>query len=27
VLRYGDAPDTERLAKDLERLLRVSQIG
>ena len=27
VLRYGDDPDVERLAKDLERLLRVSQIG
>jgi cytochrome oxidase assembly protein ShyY1 len=27
VLRYGDDPDTERLAKDLQRLLRVSQIG
>ena len=27
VLRYGDDPDIQRLAKDLERLLRVSQIG
>ena len=27
VLRYGDDPDTERLAKDLQRLLRASQIG
>ncbi|HEV2977002.1 MAG TPA: SURF1 family protein [Casimicrobiaceae bacterium] len=27
VLRYGDDPDIERLAKDLERLLRASQIG
>ena len=27
VLRYGDDPDIGRLAKDLERLLRASQIG
>ena len=27
VLRYGDDPDIQRLAKDLERLLRASQIG
>ena len=27
VLRYGDDPDAERLAKDLQRLLRASQIG
>jgi surfeit locus 1 family protein len=27
VLRYGDNPDIERMAKDLERLLRASQIG
>jgi surfeit locus 1 family protein len=27
VLRYGGDPDIERLAKDLERLLRVSRIG
>src|SRR5271169_1036622 len=27
VLRYGDDPDIERLAKDLQRLLRASQIG
>jgi surfeit locus 1 family protein len=27
VLRYGGDPDIERLAKDLERLLRASQIG
>jgi surfeit locus 1 family protein len=27
VLRYGDDPDIRRLAKDLERLLRASQIG
>jgi cytochrome oxidase Cu insertion factor (SCO1/SenC/PrrC family) len=27
VLRYGDDPDIERMAKDLERLLRASQIG
>jgi surfeit locus 1 family protein len=27
VLRYGDDPDIKRLAKDLERLLRASQIG
>src|SRR5438034_1849914 len=27
VLRYGDDPDTERLAKDLQRLLPASQIG
>ena len=27
VLRYGGDPDIQRLAKDLERLLRVSQIG
>lgn len=27
VLRYGGDPDAERMAKDLERLLRVSQIG
>jgi len=27
VLRYGDDPDIERLAKDLHRLLRASQIG
>jgi hypothetical protein len=27
VLRYRDDPDIERLAKDLERLLRASQIG
>jgi surfeit locus 1 family protein len=27
VLRYGDDPGAERLAKDLERLLRLSQIG
>ena len=27
VLRYGDDPDVERLAKDLEHLLRASQIG
>jgi cytochrome oxidase assembly protein ShyY1 len=27
VLRYGDDPDIERLAKDLQRLLSASQIG
>ena len=27
VLRYGDDPDAERLAKDLRRLLHASQIG